>query len=189
VVYLRGVGLVKIDGLYYEPIIGGLRSGLFCLSLGLSNDGPDFTATELIGKIHQNSAALNPKVRILFIRDHGTENDPREVNEFIDSIKDSFQLVADLSGERKPAWSSLAVCRRVHIENDPWLMYKADEIYYHPRDGLVEPEIGPANNEALRYLYMEYKLNTESVTSFTVSARRPWFVLSRPHFVHKLRLL
>lgn len=179
-----------VESLVFRPTWGGLRHGLFTLELRLGPEGPSFSPVELVGRIYE-AAAQYPTGNLITIRDYVGNNDPAEVMELASSLADSFEVTAEVGGYAKPGWLAMSRRIRVLVSDDPWLMFRADEIFYAPENSeeMHTPNVGPANVQALRYVLVGKGANGEKVLNCLRESAIPWMVLARPLWSLEVRIL
>lgn len=186
---------MTIESLMYRPIFGGLRHGLMGLELRLGDDGPNFSNAELIRKIMDSAAAYSQQSRVLTVTDkRAVRVDNSEALELVSSLKDTFEVTAEVTGYSKPGWVAPGVVTRTRafINDEDWLLFKADEIFYIPNDpeNIKPPQVGPANMNALRYIVIPHKLkHPKNLIDIVRGAALVWMVLSRPIFTVEVQLL
>ena len=114
--------------------------------------------------------------------------------ELVSSLSDSFTIISDTTGYSKPGWTAIVGYRRVWIAEDPWLMFRADEIFYTPSvEGVYrEPAIHPVNASAARYIVLAGRASSDygqTLMSFLKSTVYPWMVISQPKTTYEVRIL
>jgi len=178
---------MKLNGIFYRPLVGGPQHGLYAVVIELGGaDAPSFSLTEVVNKVHEAQTS------ICVIQDHENENDDAELEELVTVLLGSMILAGDIYGYAHPRWVSKVPYLITHITDEPWMMFRSDEIHYHPTDPEVlhVPALGKVNEGgAAKVLVLSKRLDPRQVFTFLSRVTRPWLIVTPSPVEYVIKML
>lgn len=170
--------------------------GMRCIEVVLGNPGTaESTLKELMDFIDGALDQMNMHVLPVIVIDARADmdTDPKDVLELIMVLRNkNYAVIGKLNGDTYPRWAEH--CNRViaYVDTD-WINYKADEIYYVPRDG--EPIKLPvlrgnnASNSVIKAIYLQRKVGIDKIFSAIEKSPFPWHVITPRSFSYSISLI
>lgn len=175
--------------LSYSIVPGGLYGG--CPALFLKQGDAEVDLMGLIRTLRESSQTLNMKLRLLIINNTETgfnKDDYPNLND-ISAILPDWTIATMSYGNSLPTFVKTASYRIAVINNDPWLEYPANEIWFEPEASLTEPSVGQQNLKSSRFIKVTSRITLSDAIKFVQATQLLWGIINQPKKTIEVEIL